>query len=82
MLTPLWEAGSPAGVPAGVEERIGTRGVARNGISFPSAEVRKVDSLSEDLQGWKNNQHQDFTQTGEVTFVYASKKTTSAIRTT
>lgn len=51
MLTPLWEAGSPAGVPAGVEERIGMRGVARNGVSSPSAEVRKVDSLSEDLQG-------------------------------
>lgn len=34
--------------------RTGTRDVARNGISFPSAEVREVDSLSEDLQGLKN----------------------------
>lgn len=39
---------------AGVEERAGRRGVAKNGISFPSAGARKLDSLSEDLLGPNN----------------------------
>lgn len=58
MLTPLWvEAESPADVSelsaaaAGVEERMGRRGVTKNGISFPRAGVRKVESLSADLSG-------------------------------
>lgn len=69
MATPLWEAESPAGVPelsrvvAGVEERTGTRDVARNGISFPSAGVRKVDSLSEGLRGLKNRKVSDIRTT-------------------
>lgn len=55
MLMPLWEAESAAGVSelspaaAGVEERMGTRDVVRNCISFPSAGVRKVDS--DELRG-------------------------------
>lgn len=56
MLTPLGEAESPADVPrlsaaAGVEERMGTRDVARNGISFSRAGVRKVGPPSDDLSG-------------------------------
>lgn len=57
MLTPLWEAESPvdaAGLStavAGVEERMGRRDVARNGISFTNAGVRKLHSLSDDLDG-------------------------------
>ncbi len=67
MLTPLWEVDSPADVPelsaaaAGVEERMGRRGVVRNGISFPSAEVRKVDSLSDDLRGRNNRKVSNIT---------------------
>lgn len=60
MLTLLWGA-EPAvdmsevsRVAAGVEDRAGTRGVARNGISFPKAGVRKLESLSEDLLGPNN----------------------------
>lgn len=57
MLTLLWGAESADDVSeasraaAGVEERAGTRGVAKKGISFPRAGVRKLDSLSEDLLG-------------------------------
>lgn len=50
MLTLLWGAESEASrAAAGVEERAGMRGVAKNGISFPRAGVRKLDSFSEDL---------------------------------
>lgn len=46
MLTPLWVE---VELSTGVEERMGRRGVAKNGISVPRAEVRKVDSA--DLTG-------------------------------
>lgn len=55
MLMLLWGAESvddmsdASRAAAGVEERAGTRGVARNGISLPRAGVRKLDSVSEDL---------------------------------
>lgn len=57
MLTLHWGAESAddtseaSRAAAGVEERAGTRGVAKNGISFPRAGVRKPDSLSGDLLG-------------------------------
>lgn len=60
MLTLVWGAEPPADISevsraaAGVEERTGARGVAKNGISFPTAGVRKVDSFSEDPLGSKN----------------------------
>lgn len=60
MLTLLWgaesadDASEASRAVAGVEERAGTRGVAKNGISFPRAGVRKLDSLSEDLLGPNN----------------------------
>lgn len=60
MLTLLWGAESDddtseaSRAAAGVEERAGTRGVAKNGISFPRAGVRKLDSLPEDLLGPEN----------------------------
>ena len=66
MLTPLEGAESPADFPAlstatavGVEERMGRRDVVRNGISFSSAGLRKVDS--DDLQGLKNRRAGDIT---------------------
>lgn len=62
MLTLVWGVESPVDVSevsraaAGVEERTGARGVAKNGISFSNAGVRKVDS-SEDLLGSKNKKN-------------------------
>lgn len=63
MLTPRWEVDVPelSAAAAGVEDRMGSRGVARNGISFPRAGVRKVDSLSDDLQGSTTSQPKTFT---------------------
>lgn len=55
MLTVLWGAESAddtsdsSRAAAGVEERAGTRGMAKNGISFLRAGVRKLDSFSEHL---------------------------------
>lgn len=64
MLTLLWGAESAddtseaSRAAAGVEERAGMRGVAKNGISFPRAGVRKLDSFSEDLLH-PNNKRRD-----------------------
>lgn len=64
MLTLLWGAESAddmseaSRAAAGVEERAGIRGVAKNGISFPRAGVRKLDSLSEDLRSPNNKMSQ------------------------
>lgn len=61
MLTTPWEAESPGDIStaaaAGVEERVGSKGVTRNGVCFLNTGVRKVASFSGGLQEVEDSKH-------------------------